>query len=158
MVAYKPRPPGSLKRASTEFVALCGGPAAVADLIGVAETTVFKYSDDSWEHEGRFFNLHQVRLLERHCGRPAMTEFMAGEQGCVVLRPAGAAPKGWGQAIAGVSDRHTRIIMHLATSLDDDARIDSREAGEGIDRIDEAVALLMGVRARLAGIRDSEDR
>lgn len=88
----KPRPEGTLKQSMAALVEANGGITRVADLLGdVRKSQVQRITDDAESDE---FRLGQVRLLERFCGQPIVTAFMAMEAHCALipLDPAGDDP------------------------------------------------------------------
>lgn len=79
---YKPRKPGSLKKACAELVEACGGQKAVAGLWKCAPQNVARMTDD--DHRQNPPRVDQILLLEALCGQPIVTRFMAGELNCIV--------------------------------------------------------------------------
>lgn len=151
---YKARSSGSLKQAVARLVELCGGLDAAADAAGVARATMFRYTDDTDEHASRGMPVHTVRALEKHCGEPAVTEFLAAELGAVLLRlPPGALPDAWAADLAAVMKETAEAVQVLAADLAD-GRVD--RPGAAIREIDEAMAVLAALRARLTAERDAE--
>lgn len=153
---YKARPAGSLKDAATRLVNRCGGFKASVDPAGVSANTLFRYTDDSEDSLDRHMPVHVVRRLERACGEPVVTEFLAAEQGCALLRlPPAGLPDAWAEDLAVVMRESAEAVQQIAGDLAD-GKID--RAGEGIREIDEAIAVFVALRARLAAIRDGGGR
>jgi hypothetical protein len=79
---YKVREPGTLKAAEAALIAACGGPVAAADKCSVGKTVLQQASDA--DHPTRHLSLPVVAQLERACGKPIVTSFLAAEQGYVI--------------------------------------------------------------------------
>jgi hypothetical protein len=79
---YKDREPGTLKAAEAALIAACGGPVAAAGKCSVGKTVLQQASDG--DHPTRHLSLPVVAQLERACGKPIVTTFLAAEQGFVL--------------------------------------------------------------------------
>jgi hypothetical protein len=77
---YKRRVHGTLKAAEAALVEACGGINARVTRVG---KTVLQAATDP-DQPARHLALDVVADLERHCGKPIATRFLAGELGCVV--------------------------------------------------------------------------
>ena len=153
---YKSRPPGSLKSAVSELVDACGGQNRVAEFLGVGKTTVQKWTDADRENADKHMSAHNVWLLERLCGQPIVTAFLAAEARAVLLRLPrleDGAPLGAQAAVLArdISDMYGEISFAMA-----DGKVEAGEAGEIIAKLDKALAAATALRAAAVGIRDGK--
>lgn len=151
---YKPRAAGSLKQATADLVDACGGLKPAAGAARVGRTALFRYTDDADEHADRYMPVDIVAALEARCGEPIVTEWLALEAGCVLMRLPAGAPESWVKTLSRLNDEHSDVIRSLCEALDNDGEIDAREAGAAIEEIDEDIRALGTLRAQLVRIRD----
>lgn len=97
---YKKRGVGSLKEAVAELVAACGGQKRASELTRVAKSSIHRYTDDSDENAFTHMPVDVVRVLEKHCGEPIVTRWLAGAAGCAVVDLEGAAQRHEDYAVA----------------------------------------------------------
>lgn len=76
----KPRMPGSLKEAVADLVAACGHQSDVANLVRVSRSQLNRYTDDSDDNANVHMPVDIVLALERHCGAPIVTRYLASVQ------------------------------------------------------------------------------
>lgn len=79
---YKQRDRGTLNAAQAELIAACGGPLAAAKKCSVGKSVLQAASDK--DQEKRFLSTRTVLELEAACGKPIVTEYLAGERACIV--------------------------------------------------------------------------
>lgn len=150
----KPRPEGTLTEAVARLIEAVGIKRA-AELVGASPNSVRRWSDDDYR-EG--IAVHNVRLLELAARHPIVTEFLAFEAGCILLRDVAAhadrstVAAGFARAGAEIA----QMFAKLAEFLADDGRVSSAEAGALIREVDDVSRELMGARAVLQRIRDGE--
>lgn len=89
---YKEREPGSLKEAVAELVANCGGQVAVSQFLRVSKSQIHRYTDDSDENQFTHMPVDLVARLERHCGDPVVTRWLAAAAGFAVIDIASGPP------------------------------------------------------------------
>ena len=141
-----------LETAVARLIDRCGGYARVAAIFDLSTTTVAKWVDRN-EPANRI-TAHRVWRLEKECGEPVVTEWLALESGCALLRlPPAGLPDAWAEDLAVVMRETADVVQQVAGDLAD-GRID--RPGEGIREIDEAIAALAALRQRLAAIRDDK--
>lgn len=81
----KIRRPGSLKEAEAELVQACGGQSASAEFARVGKSQLARYTDDSGDNETVHMPADIVEVLERACGEPIVTRFLAAASGHVLI-------------------------------------------------------------------------
>lgn len=156
--AYKPRPAGSLKAATVELIETVGGIGRAADLAGRSTSEVHRWGDSSDENMGRSIPAAELRALEQAAGRPIVSAFLAAEAGGLVLPPgaggASAAIEALDvSALAKLAKETAEAVAALAEGLAD-GRFTPEEAGRAVTQIDEAQAVLGGVRLLAVAVRD----
>lgn len=152
--SYSPRPAGSLEQATDSLIAANGPRKFVAGLVRVRETQLIRYTDPG---EIAAMPADIIRSLEALCGDPIVTRYLAAESGHVLLR---LAPEGEGALDALTADA-ARDFGELIAGLVEaraDGHIDDREAGEAIERIDQMLTDLTGLREQLQTIRDGDEK
>lgn len=153
--AVKPRPAGTLKDAVLQLVDANGGHVRAGEIAEVTKGTVQRWTDADGECAGVFPGVNKVRLLERAAADPSVTRFLAAEAGFAlvkVLEPQRAAEAiAVMAALAGgeVGD----VMRAVSDAMQDDGRIDAREAGRIIKEIDEAMSALMAARGWVSAFR-----
>lgn len=152
--AYKARPAGSLKAATTELVEAAGGLGRAAELTGYGTTQVQRWGDPSEENLNTTIPAAAIRRLESDVGRPVVSAFLAAEAGAVLLPVmAMTLPTLGAGAIARVAKEAADVLAAGAASIEDGA-VTPREAGTVIREVDEAIAVLVAYRALLVAARD----
>lgn len=152
----KPRDLGKVKDVVTRLVSACGGikSAAAVDGVRVGKTEMGRYTCDDQFKGSHFMPVDVVLALEAHCGAPIVTEYLAAEAGAVLLRIPREVTGKWLAEITRLTDERADVVRAICEALDGDGAIDAREAGRAIKEIDEDMAVLASLRARLADIRD----
>lgn len=125
---YKPREPGSLKSAVAELVTACGGQGPSAELSRVSRSQIARYTDDSGEHETVQMPADIVLALERACGDPVVTRYLAGVQGHALIDLKARTDEPYGVVLARVGKETGELFAAAAQALSD-RRMDRREAG-----------------------------
>lgn len=156
--SYKRRPAGSLKHATDQLIAACGGSTSLAAMDGmrVSKQTLFNYSDgDGDEARQKFMPIDVVLYCERVAGDPVLTRYLAAEQGYALLRvPSDAALADLPPKVAAAAAEASDVFATMAAVLAD-GTVTAAEAGAAIDEIDEALTAFVTLRGELAGVRDS---
>jgi len=150
---FKWREPGSLKQATTQLIDANGGPQVAAEGCRVTAGMLFKYSDPDDENRLRFMPADIVRGLERRCGDPIVTRFLAAELGHVLLKldvPAdiGALPPALASAAGEASD-----VYKIAAEALADNKLAPGEAAKLVREIDQALVAFAALRSLVAGHR-----
>lgn len=158
---YKPRPAGSLKQATAGLVEACGGLAAAAGVARVGRTALFRYTDDSDDHADRYMPCDVLRALERQCGEPIVTRYLAAEAGAVLLMlPNAEAGGGIGAAASLLAKESADLFGAVTEAIDTRGKhgsdVSPGEARDIIKESDEAMAKLAQLRALAMTIRDGE--
>lgn len=152
----KPRPVGSLKRATAELIDQIGSFDRAADLSGVGRNTLFAYTDTAPENLKRYVRADVIRTLEARAEYPVVTDYLAHEAGYVLMPAHARNPRDWSVEIAELAKETSDIFATLTVALAD-GEIDDKEAGRAIAEIDEAIAAAMTLRARLTLQIDEAD-
>lgn len=151
---YKPRRPASLKAATSELVTACGGQPVAAEVLATSKNTVFRWTDDSDDNRDRFISAHAVRLLERHCGQPIVTAFLAAEAKHVLVPLDLAVLAGdLATAVARYAQETSEAFAKLALALADKT-ITPAEARAAIVELDQAQGMGGALRAALREIAE----
>lgn len=152
---YKPTDPGRLIAAVTRLIVANGGELAASHVEGarVGKSEMQRYTDSD-DFRNRHMPVDIVAALERACGRPIVTEFLAAEAGAVLLPVPRAVTGEWLAEITRLTDENADVIREVCKSLDGDGEITAPEAGRIIAEIDEDIAVKAALRARLMKIRD----
>lgn len=79
---YKQRDVGTLNAAQAELITACGGPSEAAKKCSVGKSVLQAASDK--DQDKRFLSTKTVMELESACGKPIVTQFLAGERGCII--------------------------------------------------------------------------
>lgn len=124
---FKPRPAGTLKAAMAALVEASGGTVRAADLLGLGQAQVQRCSDAA---EPRYeLKLSHVRTLERDCGQPIVTAYLATEARCALVPLTAMADAPLGADMARFGERASKLFAaYVAASADQ--RLTSQEAGE----------------------------
>jgi len=155
---YKWREPGSLKEATAQLLDANGGPQAAAEGCRVTAGMLFKYTDPNDENRLRFMPVDIVRSLERRCGNPIVTRFLAAEAGHAMIAldlpdNITALPPAMAMAAAEASD-----VFRVAAEALGDNKLVKAEAAKLVAEIDRAVEAFSVMRALVAQHReDGED-
>lgn len=150
----KPRMPGSLKEAVADLVAACGHQSDVARLVRVSRSQINRYTDDSDENANVHMPVDIVFALERHCGNPIVTRFLASSQARVLLdvKVTEEHHQSYAAVLSKVG-RETGRLFAEATSAMVDGRLSPREAGK-VRR--EALALIAACACLLSDLGSAE--
>ncbi len=152
---YKPRPKGTLKQATAQLIAACGGDTLAAEGLRVSRGTLFKYSDADGENASRFMPADIVRTLEDRCGEPVVTTFLAHAAG-YVLKPLDT------DAVSGLAEQVSRTAREVAdvfaetSSALADGTVSPGEAGRIVAEVDEALARMSDLRAAAERLMSEE--
>lgn len=79
----KPRPEGTLKEAMARLVERVGGIVRAADILTVSQTQIQKCTDPALLNYE--LKLSQIRALERDCGEPIVTAYLAAQSGNLLV-------------------------------------------------------------------------
>ncbi|SMH62569.1 phage regulatory CII family protein [Azospirillum agricola] len=148
---YKQRRPGTLKAAVADLIEQCGGYPRAAMVARVSRSQLFRYSNDSEEDVNSHMPADIVAALERYCGSPVVTEWLAVEANCTLLPiaidpEAEAIPKNVGQ----IAQHASSLFAEFATAFGD-GRIDELEAGRMLEAGDAMLREYMNLRPALTG-------
>ena len=151
---YKWREPGSLKQATAQLIDANGGPQGAAEGCRVTAGMLFKYTDPNDENRLRFMPVDIVRGLERVCGDPVVTRFLAAEAGHVLIRldlpdDVAGLPKALAQAAAEASD-----VYKVAAQCLEDGNVEPGEAATLVAEIDQAMEAFAAMRTLVARLRE----
>lgn len=128
----KRRPAGTLKQAMAALVEANGGVNRTSDLLGnISKTQVHRYTDDA-EPDAEF-KVGQVRTLERFCGQPIVTAYLAAEAHCalVPLEIEGGDPLDIDLARYG---KESAQLFATYAEVMGDHKLTAREAGQMKDQ------------------------
>jgi len=114
------------------LVSACGGHKRSADLTGSSPTRIFACTDE--QEPDKELKPSQIRVLERDCGQPLVTAFLAAAQGCALIplefdddAPLATDMAQFGERVATVFSRYAAAMA--------DGKLTPREAGELHDEI-----------------------
>lgn len=147
---YKPRRPGTLKAAVADLIECCGGLQRAAEVARVSRSQLFRYSNDSEDDANTHMPADIVAALERYCGHPVVTEWLAAEASCTLLAiqvspsDADTIPKD----VAGVASSTSRLCAEFAAAYAD-GKIDAAEAGAMMAAGDAMIREYMHLRPAL---------
>lgn len=135
----------------------CGGSRRAADVARVGKASLFRYTDDSDDNATRHMPIDVVRALEQMCGRPVVTRFLAAETGYVMTQvPEGGQLRlDWSLRLADLAKENSDVFAKFGEILAD-GKISRLEAGQAIQEVDEAMALMGAIRQVLRDIADGE--
>lgn len=150
---YKRRTYGTLKGATAELVEACGGISKAAQLARIGKSTMFRFTDESDEHASVAMPADIIDLLERHCGRAIVTDWLAAQRGAVLFAPElepGAAAD-MPQDVARIAEKAARLFGAYALAQADGTL--SREEAASLLAIGDAmVRAYMETRGCLVAI------
>ena len=152
----KRRPEGSLKEATHELVEAAGGQYKAADLAGLSQTMMVRYTDPDGRNAETTMPVAVVRTLEAHTQDPVLTRFLAAELGYILLKIPTAAGSGQlGAECAAMFAETADCAAEMCRALKDN-RISHAEAGRVINALDDVVEKAAAIRAVLVPIRDGK--
>jgi len=150
---YKPRRPGTLKAAVADLIECCGGLQRASEFARVSRSQLFRYSNDSEDDATTHMPADIVAVLERSCGHPVVTEWLAAEASCTLLTiqvgPVDdqAIPKD----VAGIAASTSTLCSEFATAFMD-GKIDATEAGKMLLAGDAMIREYMHLRPALTDL------
>jgi hypothetical protein len=157
------RPAGTLKQATADLVTALRGQQRAADLCGVSQTMIMKYTVDSEDYADTTIPVGRLRTLELAADDPIVTRFLAAELNCVLLRMPRAIDKGQlAERASKVGSTFGPLFDHVSKALspssDGGASVTVREAGGLVSDLDALIEAAMEMRGGLVAIRDGEGR
>jgi hypothetical protein len=148
----KPRMPGSLKEAVADLVAACGHQSDVASLVRVSRSQLNRYTDDSDENASAHMPVDIVLALERHCGNPIVTRFLASNQARALVDINVTESRAAYPLVLSRIGRETGRLFAQATAAMADGKLNERETGK-VRR--EALALMAACACLLSDLGSS---
>lgn len=161
-MSYKPRAPGTLKDATDRLINAVGGGTRAADLTGWPKQQFYRYSDDGADNANVTIPVGIVRTLETNAGRPIVTEFLANEQGCIILKPVVmndgcSLPELFALFAEATAQLAADAARAFSPKGDGGVEVVSKEAGRMLADLDAALSRAASLRAPLAVIRDGAE-
>ncbi|MGL4963164.1 MAG: hypothetical protein ACRC67_18175 [Inquilinus sp.] len=146
----KPRPRGTLKAAVLRLVDVVGGVVRASELLGRGKSQVYRYTDDAEPDE---ITARQVLVLEAAARVPAVTEFLAAEQGFVLLPIAsGGEDENLALDYVVIAQTAQGAFAGFARAIADDGQVDQVEAGALIADLDMVIGAALTARRHLKAL------
>lgn len=152
---YKPRPAGSLKEATQALLTAAGGTVKASEITGRGQSVLQRYGDPA--EPGRTMPVQIALQLEKTCGQPIVTRYLAAEAGCLLLDLGAVAAGRLGAELARVGQEASDVFAAAAAAVEDDGKVDAGEAGRIVEELDDLLRAAMTYRQHLAAIRDGEE-
>jgi hypothetical protein len=152
---YKPRKDGTLKRAQADLVSAVGGLSRAADLINKGQSFVQECTDEAKPKVE--LKLSQVRALEKDCGQPIVTAFMALEANHVLV------PIEFNSSAPLATDM-VRLAEEVAflfgkyAEASADGKITKQESAELKGKIDRCMSAMAAARVHADAITNEGDQ
>lgn len=144
---YKRRPAGTLRKAQADLIATVGTLERVADLLDVSVSQAHRYAD------GVEMKLGQIRILERECGQPIVTAFMAAEARHALVPLVFEAGSPLANDMARYGEQSAHLFARYCAAMAD-GKLSAKEAAElkeGVLRVFGALgAMLPDLEAAMA--------
>ncbi|MBP2301272.1 phage regulatory CII family protein [Azospirillum picis] len=148
---YMQRRPGTLKAAVADLIERCGGFARSAELARVSRSQLFRYSNDSEDDASTHMPADIVAALERYCSTPVVTEWLAAEATCTLLRvEIDASEETIPQNVAEIAQHASKLFAEFAAAFTD-GLIDGPEAARMLAAGDAMIREYMHLRPALTG-------
>ena len=143
----KTRQPASLKSVFAELIAKSGGTHRAAELVNSSATIIHKCTDPLYPPKE--LRISWVRILEKMCGEPIVTEFLAAEAGCLLIKLRYDLNDNLMQDIARIGREYGEFMDRLGRALSD-GFVDPSEARELIVELDEMAGAMAAAREVLS--------
>ncbi len=144
--SFHPEHYGDLKSAMRALLHACGGEVRAADQCRVSKSTLSEYGNPA--HENRQVPVDVALALEKASGALPVTEHLASEHGCILLRlPDSEAGPAWIEHLAAIGREAGDVFSRTGEFLADDGDIDEREAPHLLRELDELLAVTASMRA-----------
>lgn len=146
-----------LKRKTRELIAAAGGQVKAAQKCRISQQQLQRCASLNAEHSSAFVTLDVVLCLENDTDRPIVTEYLAEAAGAVLVMvpQVAAGAVDLLQLLAAQSKESSDLTAAICAALAD-GKINSSEAHQAIDEIDQLVRVAMQMRAELALIVGAE--
>lgn len=136
---YIRRTKGTAKKAQADLVEACGGLMRSADLIGKSRAWVHQCTDEN--EPDVELKLSQIRILERDCGQPIVTSFLALEARHALVPLDFDASSPLSTDMARLGERVSALFGRYAESMAD-GNLTAKEAAELKDEVHKALGAL----------------
>lgn len=126
---YKSRTYGTLKQAVASLIEANDGLAKAESLCQVSDNQLFKYSDESGKNANIHIRGDVVADLEKACGRPFVTEWLAFQTNHVLLpQIVSEEEKELALDMAAIGAGSSALFKEFFKALANDGIVDSNEA------------------------------
>lgn len=155
---YKVREPGSLKEAVGLLVYMCGGASRASEMMPgrVSGSQINRYTEDSEANATMHMPVDVVRCLERACGTPVVTSYLAmAARSLLVALPGAGREHGYLESLGEIGEE-TGDLFRTITGALADGKVEPGEAAEMKARALQLATGLAVLVARLDRVIDSK--
>lgn len=144
--SFHPEHYGDLKSAVRALLHACGGEVKAASACRVSKSTLSEYGNPA--HDNRQIPVDVALSLEQSSGSLPVTEHLAAEHGCILLRlPDSDAEPVWIEHLAAIGREAGDVFSRTGEYLANDGDIDDQEAPHLLRELDELLAATASMRA-----------
>lgn len=159
----KRRADGSIKAVTWELVEAVGGQYKAADLVGLSQTMMVRYTDPEGRNAETTMPVGVARTLEAFADDPILTRYLAAERGYILLKIPDATASGQlGADCAAIAERAAELFAEIGRASSAEgaggAEVTPGEAGRLIAELDDTFEPMGAMRSWLVRRRDAGDR